>query len=69
MDDIGEKALESERIKAGKYPACGKDIKDKGSYLRCTECSWNLTHGFYNQENGYVVHYDDSGAVLRTEGL
>lgn len=51
MQDYDE---ESRRIMDGRCPACGGDVKDKGSYIRCTVCDWSLTNGEWHDE-GYIV--------------
>lgn len=50
--------VEADRIKQNKCPRCGHDIKDKGSYIRCTKCPWELTNGTYNSKEGYAIMYD-----------
>jgi len=57
--------LEAERIRANTCPKCGNRVKDKGSFIRCVSCSWALTHGVYNSEEGYVIDY--SGRKHETE--
>jgi tRNA(Ile2) C34 agmatinyltransferase TiaS len=60
MSESLERAeLEAGRIRANKCPKCGADVKDKGSYIRCTSCAWSLTNGEWHDE-GYVIDRDAS---------
>lgn len=59
-DELERRAqIESDRIKKELCPKCGRPIKDKGSYIRCTSCPWSLNNGEYNSEEGYCIEYVD----------
>jgi len=45
--------IESELIKYGLCPKCGSDVRDKGTYIRCTKCPFEITNGVWAQEEGY----------------
>lgn len=47
--------IESARIKKGKCPECGADMKDKGTYMRCTSCTFSVTNGVWSEEEGYAI--------------
>ena len=50
--------VEHERIRAGQCPMCGEPTKDKGCYVRCTNCPWCLTSGSYVQNEGWCQHFE-----------
>lgn len=58
MKHIDQAEIEAERIRNNKCPKCGKDVKDKGSYIRCTSCNWALTNGTWSKD-GYVIQLPD----------
>jgi hypothetical protein len=47
--------IEAERIAAGKCPACGDGVKDKGGYMRCFSCPFCITNGTWNEEEGWCI--------------
>ena len=59
MDALSELELQSERIKNDCCPSCGAVMKDKGSYIRCTRCSFGITNGRWCQTEGYCIEYED----------
>jgi len=45
----------SELICLNRCPLCAEDLKDKGSYTRCTSCCFCVSHGKIDHENGIAV--------------
>lgn len=54
-----EADLQAERIKANLCPLCGKPMKDKGSYVRCTSCRFAVTDGVWADREGYCIQGAD----------
>lgn len=48
-----------ELIKQGKCPKCGDYVKDKGGYVRCCSCDFEITNGTWNTTEGYAIQYID----------
>lgn len=44
-------------------------MKDKGSYTRCTSCSWAITNGTVSTRMGYAVQLGDDEIPDRIWGL
>jgi len=42
--------IQARRIRAGLCPLCGAATKDKGSYIRCVSCNWELTNGKWDND-------------------
>lgn len=70
MEPVDRAELEADRIRRGKCPKCGVDVKDKGSCIRCTVCPRSLTNGEWNDE-GYVIDRtgDDGMTPITMEAL
>jgi len=48
-----------ELVQNNRCPKCAAKIKDKGSYLRCTECDWGLESGSYDRSTGKLTNDND----------
>jgi tRNA(Ile2) C34 agmatinyltransferase TiaS len=46
-----------ECIRSGRCPKCAAAIKDKGTYIRCTECGWSLSNGWIDESTGEWGEY------------
>lgn len=52
--------IHARRIRAGLCPQCGARVKDKGSYMRCISCNWELTNGNWDDDGCVRMNGDQS---------
>jgi tRNA(Ile2) C34 agmatinyltransferase TiaS len=52
--------IQARRIRAGLCPQCGGRTKDKGSYIRCVSCNWELTNGRWDDDGCIQMHGDQT---------
>jgi len=62
---MSKREVEAIRIRDGKCPKCGADMKDKGSYIRCTKCQFSITNGGWSESDGFAYQIVDEGTDER----